>query len=123
MADVGKNIRKFRTKRHMTQDDLAERLFVSRQTVSNYETGKSNPDLDTLLKIAEVLETGRVGEFVHDFQRVVRPHVGVAQGHHVAKTRIVQRFDDVSPLVADADAGQIDLFIGRDFTGFRFTVA
>ena len=57
MADVGKNIRKFRTKRHMTQDDLAERLFVSRQTVSNYETGKSNPDLDTLLKIAEVLET------------------------------------------------------------------
>ena len=59
MADVGKNIRKFRTKRHMTQDDLAERLFVSRQTVSNYETGKSNPDLDTLLKIAEVLEKGQ----------------------------------------------------------------
>ena len=50
MADVGKNIRKFRTKRHMTQDDLAERLFVSRQTVSNYETGKSNPDLDTGFK-------------------------------------------------------------------------
>ena len=35
----------------------AERLFVSRQTVSNYETGKSNPDIDTLTKLAEIFET------------------------------------------------------------------
>ena len=56
MANIGKNIRKLRSSRHMTQDDLAEKLFVSRQTVSNYETGKSNPDIDMLLKIAEVLD-------------------------------------------------------------------
>ena len=53
MADVGKNIRHLRIQKHMTQDELAERLFVSRQTVSHYETGKSNPDIDMLLKIAE----------------------------------------------------------------------
>ncbi len=41
----------------MTQGDLAEQLYVSRQTVSNYETGRSNPDIDMLVKIAEVLET------------------------------------------------------------------
>lgn len=41
----------------MTQDQLAQRLFVSRQTVSNYETGKSNPDIDMLVHIAEVFET------------------------------------------------------------------
>lgn len=57
MANVGKNIRTMRNKKNMTQDDLAEELFVSRQTVSNYETGKSNPDVDTLIKIAEILET------------------------------------------------------------------
>ena len=56
MANIGKNIRRLRNSKHMTQDDLAEKLFVSRQTVSNYETGKSNPDIDMLLKIAEVLE-------------------------------------------------------------------
>lgn len=57
MADIGKNIRHLRIQKHMTQDELAERLFVSRQTVSNYETGKSNPDIDMLLKIAEVFQT------------------------------------------------------------------
>ena len=41
MANVGKQIKKLRMARSMTQDDLAERLFVSRQTVSNYETGVS----------------------------------------------------------------------------------
>lgn len=57
MANVGKNIRNMRNKKRMTQNELGEKLFVSRQTVSNYETGKSNPDIDMLVKIAEVLNT------------------------------------------------------------------
>lgn len=57
MRDIGKNIRWARTKRNMTQEDLAAALFVTRQTVSNYETGKSRPDIDTLLQMAKVLET------------------------------------------------------------------
>ena len=40
-----------------TQDELAEKLFVTRQTVSNYETGRSRPDVEMLAKIAEVLDT------------------------------------------------------------------
>jgi len=38
MRDIGKNIKLLREERNMTQDELAERLFVTRQTVSNYET-------------------------------------------------------------------------------------
>ena len=57
MANVGRQIKRLRTSQSMTQDDLAEKLFVSRQTVSNYETGKSNPDLDMLVRIAQVFET------------------------------------------------------------------
>ena len=41
----------------MTQDTLAEKLFVTRQTVSNYENGRSRPDIDMVLKIAEALDT------------------------------------------------------------------
>lgn len=55
MKSIGKNIKNLRTKKHMTQDDLAEKLLVSRQTVSNYETGKSQPDIDMLMNIAEAL--------------------------------------------------------------------
>lgn len=57
MVAVRRNIKSLRTSKSMTQDELAEKLFVSRQTVSNYETGKSHPDIDTLVKISEVLGT------------------------------------------------------------------
>lgn len=56
MRDIGKNIKLLRQQKNMTRDELAEALFVTRQTVSNYETGRSRPDVEMLLKIAEVLE-------------------------------------------------------------------
>lgn len=56
MRDIGKNIRTARIRRGLTQDGLAEQLHVSRQTVSNYETGRSRPDIDILLSVAEALE-------------------------------------------------------------------
>ena len=56
MRDIGKNIKALRTAKGMTQEDLAA-LFVTRQTVSNYENGRSRPDLDMLLNIAQVLDT------------------------------------------------------------------
>lgn len=57
MRDIGKNIRDLRQKKNMTQDTLAEKLFVTRQTVSNYETGRTRPDVEMVVKIAEILET------------------------------------------------------------------
>lgn len=57
MRDIGKNIRSLREKIGLTQEELGEKLFVTRQTISNYETGRSRPDVDMLVKIAEVLGT------------------------------------------------------------------
>lgn len=57
MANIGASIRSLRTKHNMKQDELADLLHVTRQTVSNYENGKSEPDLDTLIRIAEIFET------------------------------------------------------------------
>ena len=56
MANIAKNIRTLRTMQNLTQDQLAERLHVTRQTVSNYETGKSQPDIDTIIRLAEALQ-------------------------------------------------------------------
>ena len=56
MASVGKHIKHLRTARNMTQEQLAERLFVTRQAVSAWETEKALPDVDTLERIASALD-------------------------------------------------------------------
>ena len=56
MRDIGKSIKDLRIAKSLTQDQLAEKLFVTRQTVSNYENGKSRPDIETIEKIASALD-------------------------------------------------------------------
>lgn len=55
MNTVGKNIKKLRIAGKMTQEDLAAKMFVTRQTISNWETGKSQPDLETISALSEQL--------------------------------------------------------------------
>jgi transcriptional regulator with XRE-family HTH domain len=50
------NLQRLRKLRNMKQEELAQRINVSRQTISGWETGRRQPDLDTLKKLAEVLE-------------------------------------------------------------------
>ena len=57
MRDIGKNIRELRCAKGLTQEELGERLHVTRQTVSNYENGRTRPDIDMLLDIAAALDT------------------------------------------------------------------
>ncbi|MCR5372573.1 MAG: helix-turn-helix transcriptional regulator [Solobacterium sp.] len=61
MNNVGKNIKNLRRAADLTQDDLAARIHVTRQTVSNYETGKSEPDIEMMGLIAEALGTDITG--------------------------------------------------------------
>lgn len=57
------NIRNFRKNRGLTQEELAIRLNVVRQTVSKWEKGLSVPDADMLQRLAEVLEVS-VGQLL-----------------------------------------------------------
>ncbi len=54
MNVVGKNIKKLRISQGMTQEELAEKMFVTRQTISNWENGKSQPDLETLSNMSSL---------------------------------------------------------------------
>ena len=51
-VEVGNRIREERVKLGLSQEDLAQRIFVSRQTVSNWETGKTYPDVQSLLLLS-----------------------------------------------------------------------
>ena len=53
---VGKNIAKIRKESGMTQEELAEKLNVTRQAVSSWERERTEPDLATVQKAAEVFD-------------------------------------------------------------------
>ena len=68
LNSVGKNIKKFREEKNITQEALAAYLNVSRQAVSNWECGKNEPDIETLHKIAMFLEIN-VEELIYGEKR------------------------------------------------------
>ena len=54
---LSENIRAVRKSKGLSQEELAIKLNVVRQTISKWEQGLSVPDADMLTKIADVLET------------------------------------------------------------------
>ena len=55
MQSLGEKIRQARREKGLTQEQLAQALFVSRQTVSNWENGKTEPDYQTLVRLSQEL--------------------------------------------------------------------
>lgn len=54
MKQIGKSLKKHRMAKGMTQDQLAEQLSVTRQAISNWETGKTQPGIETITALAAV---------------------------------------------------------------------
>lgn len=50
-------IKELRKKKELRQEDLAEKLFVTRQTIIAVENNKYNPTLELAMKMAKLLET------------------------------------------------------------------
>ena len=56
MVEFGEQLRRVREEKGMTQQSLAEQLYVTRQAVSRWECGDRYPDLLTTKKISQILE-------------------------------------------------------------------
>lgn len=52
--ELGEKIQKLRREQGLTQEQLAEQLFVSRTAVSKWETGRGTPSIDTLTALARI---------------------------------------------------------------------
>lgn len=55
--ELGSQIKKHRNDLSLSQDELAEKMYVSRQTISNWENDKNYPDVKSLLLLSEVFQT------------------------------------------------------------------
>ena len=54
--EIGARIKEHRTAAGMSQDDLAARVYVSRQTISSWENNKTYPDVQSLLLLSEIFD-------------------------------------------------------------------
>ena len=54
--ELGKQIKKHRVTAQLSQEELVERIYVSRQTISNWENDKSYPDVNSLVLLSETFQ-------------------------------------------------------------------
>lgn len=54
--EIGNQIRIHRTTRGLSQEDLAAKIYVSRQTISNWETDRTYPDIQSLLLLSALFD-------------------------------------------------------------------
>ena len=54
--NLGERIYRFRTEKNLSQGDLADRLEVSRQSISKWENNNAVPDLEKIIKLSEIFE-------------------------------------------------------------------
>lgn len=55
--EVGKQIKRFRQDLKLSQEELAGKIFVTRQTISNWENGKNYPDVNSLVLLSQLFNT------------------------------------------------------------------
>ena len=56
-VQVGLKISALRKKNKMSQEELAEKLFVTRQALSKWELGQGLPSIDTIIELAKIFST------------------------------------------------------------------
>ena len=52
--ELNEQIKKYRTEMNLSQEELAEKIYVTRQSVSNWENGKTYPDIHSLLLLGSL---------------------------------------------------------------------
>ncbi len=86
MEKVSKNLRRLRKAKHLTQEQLAEELHITRQAISNWENNKTQPDIASLARISEIFEV-EIEELIYGEKRQVGTEVSAERTN--TKIRII----------------------------------
>lgn len=79
--DIGKRLQQARTSAGLTQEQVADALAVTRQTVSNWENGKTVPDVGSIVDISSLYHIS-----LDDLLKARNPLPAVAESrNHLAK--------------------------------------
>ena len=86
MSDFANRLRESRIKRHMTQKELGNILNVSQNAIFNWETGKTEPSIDTIIKMSGIL--GVSVDFLIGFEKEKSSHEKMIE-------KIIERIDSI----------------------------
>ena len=111
---VGANISKLRKAAGITQSELADRLNVSFQAVSNWERGQSCPDIANLMELASlfdvsvdrILDSERAAKLVTDISEEKAPEMSA------------EEINQIAPILVDA---QVDSVVRKNTSSTRRT--
>ena len=54
--EIGQQIKKYRDQLHLSQEQLADKIYVTRQTISNWENAKTYPDIISIIKLSDLYQ-------------------------------------------------------------------
>ncbi len=113
MSDFAANLKQFRKRKNYSQATLARKLNYGHTTIANYESGRNEPSIDDLIKIAIILDISLdelVGKnpskkeecFLHEFQKLSEKksesYIGFDKSTSTLEERLQARLRRLSPL-------------------------
>lgn len=88
MSLIGNRISQMRKNKKMTQQELAEKLNVSRSTISNWEVGRNYPDLDMIVLISDELDLS-LDELLREDKEMVKDVSGKVRNNKIYKKLLI----------------------------------
>ena len=90
------NLLKIRTRKKMNQVNLATKIGVAQETISAYESGKSFPSIDTLLKLCDIFNVS--SDFLLDRTSVETPvDKLVLENFDAKELELISAYRELSP--------------------------
>jgi len=110
--ELGKQIKKYRQENELSQEELANRIYVSRQTISNWENDKNYPDVNSLLLLSEVFQISLDELIKGDIDRMKE----IINKEEVSKFNHYSKIYTFILIIVIVSA--VPLFIWLDYWGF-----
>jgi len=87
--EINEKIKQYRKEQKWTQKELSEKLNVSDKTISSWETGRTYPDLDSLIEVADLFEIS-LDELIRGDKKMIKTlDEKIKRGNYVLPIAIV----------------------------------
>ena len=116
MTNIGEKIKEFRIKNNLTQTELGDKLFVSDKTISSWESGRTLPDINTLIEISNTLNVSIVNFVNNTNDKNIEIEFKI-KVNRIKFNELMKKIKDISKFVKEED--QIATYFKPDFKEFN----